>query len=99
MLENVRFNAEENLKLNGEESAKTLLIRNLSKMGDIFVNDAFGTAHRSQPTIVGLPEVMPSVAGLLMEKEISNLSRVFEGAPRPVTFVLGGTKVDRNNFV
>lgn len=94
MLENVRFNAEENLKLNGEESAKTLLIRNLSKMGDIFVNDAFGTAHRSQPTIVGLPEVMPSVAGLLMEKEISNLSRVFEGAPRPVTFVLGGTKVD-----
>ncbi len=94
MLENVRFNAEENLKLNGEESAKTLLIRNLSKMGDIFVNDAFGTAHRSQPTIVGLPEVLPSVAGLLMEKEISNLSRVFEGAPRPVTFVLGGTKVD-----
>lgn len=94
MLENVRFNAEENLKLNGEESAKTLLIRNLSKMGDIFVNDAFGTAHRSQPTIVGLPEVMPSYAGLLMEKEISNLSRVFEGAPRPVTFVLGGTKVD-----
>jgi len=94
MLENVRFNAEENLKLNGEESAKTLLIRNLSKMGDIFVNDAFGTAHRSQPTIVGLPEVMPSVAGFLMEKEISNLSRVFEGAPRPVTFVLGGTKVD-----
>jgi len=94
MLENVRFNAEENLKLNGEESAKTLLIRNLSKMGEIFVNDAFGTAHRSQPTIVGLPEVMPSVAGLLMEKEIANLSRVFEGAPRPVTFVLGGTKVD-----
>ncbi|HWQ63873.1 MAG TPA: phosphoglycerate kinase [Methanospirillum sp.] len=94
MLENVRFNAEENLKLNGEESAKTLLIRNLSKMGDIFVNDAFGTAHRSQPTIVGLPEVLPSVAGLLMEKEISNLSRVFEGAPRPVTFILGGTKVD-----
>ena len=94
MLENVRFNAEENLKLNGEESAKTLLIRKLSRMGDIFVNDAFGTAHRSQPTIVGLPEVMPSYAGLLMEKEITNLSRVFEGAPRPVTFVLGGTKVD-----
>ncbi|MFH0966581.1 MAG: phosphoglycerate kinase [Methanobacteriota archaeon] len=94
MLENVRFNAEENLKLNGEESAKTLLIRKLSRMGDIFVNDAFGTAHRSQPTIVGLPEVMPSFAGLLLEKEVTNLSRVFEGAPRPVTFVLGGTKVD-----
>jgi phosphoglycerate kinase len=94
MLENVRFNAEENLKLNGEESAKTLLIRKLSRMADIFVNDAFGTAHRSQPTIVGLPEVMPSYAGLLLEKEVTNLSRVFQGAPRPVTFVLGGTKVD-----
>lgn len=94
MLENVRFNAEENLKLSGEDSAKTLLIRKLSRMADIFVNDAFGTAHRSQPTIVGLPEVMPSYAGLLLEKEVSNLSRVFEGAPRPVTFVLGGTKVD-----
>ena len=94
MLENVRFNAEENLKLSGEDSAKTLLIRKLSRMGDIFVYDAFGTAHRSQPTIVGLPEVMPSAAGLLMDKEVSNLSRVFEGAPRPVTFVLGGTKVD-----
>ena len=94
MLENVRFNAEENLKISGEESAKTLLIRKLSRMADIFVNDAFGTAHRSQPTIVGLPEVMPSYAGLLLEKEVSNLSRVFEGAPRPVTFILGGTKVD-----
>ncbi len=94
MLENVRFNAEENLKLSGEDSAKTLLIRKLSRMGDVFVYDAFGTAHRSQPTIVGLPEVMPSAAGLLMDKEVSNLSRVFQGAPRPVTFVLGGTKVD-----
>ncbi len=94
MLENVRFNAEENLKISGEESAKTLLIRKLSRMGDIFVNDAFGTAHRSQPTIVGLPEILPSYAGLLLEKEVTNLSRVFSGAPRPVTFVLGGTKVD-----
>jgi phosphoglycerate kinase len=94
MLENVRFNAEENLKISGEESAKTLLIRKLSRMGDIFVNDAFGTAHRSQPTIVGLPEILPSYAGLLLEKEVTNLSRVFSGAPRPVTFALGGTKVD-----
>jgi phosphoglycerate kinase len=94
MLENVRFNAEENLKLSGEESAKTVLIRNLARMGDIFINDAFGTAHRSQPTIVGLPEVLPAIAGLLMEREVENLSRVFQGAPRPVTFILGGTKVD-----
>jgi phosphoglycerate kinase len=94
MLENVRFNAEENLTLSGEDAAKTLLIRNLAKMGDIFVNDAFGTAHRSQPTIVGFPEIMPSIAGLLLQKEVENLSKVFEGAPRPVTFILGGTKAD-----
>jgi phosphoglycerate kinase len=94
MLENVRFNAEENLTLKPEEAKKTHLIRKLSTMADVFVNDAFGTAHRSQPTVVGLPMVMRSAAGLLMEKEVSTLSRVFKGAPRPVCMVLGGTKVD-----
>lgn len=94
MLENARFNAEENISMNGEDAAKTILVRNLAKMGDICINDAFGTAHRSQPTIVGLPEVMPCAAGLLMEDEIHNLSKVFIDAPKPVTFILGGTKVD-----
>ena len=94
MLENLRFAAEENLTLKPEEAKKTILVRKLASMADFYVNDAFGTAHRSQPSIVGLPLVLPSVAGLLMEKEVANLSRVFSGAPRPVTFVLGGTKVD-----
>ena len=94
MLENVRFNAEENLTLKPEEAKKTHLVRKLSSMADVFVNDAFGTAHRSQPTIVGLPLAMRSAGGLLMEKEVSTLSRVFSGAPRPVCMVLGGTKVD-----
>ena len=94
MLENVRFNAEENLTLKPEEAKKTHLVKKLSSMADFFVNDAFGTAHRSQPTIVGLPLVMRSAGGLLMEKEVSTLSRVFSGAPRPVVMVLGGTKVD-----
>ena len=94
MLENVRFNAEENLTLPAEDAAKTHIVRNLSGMADFFVNDSFGTAHRSQPTVVGLPMVMRSAAGLLMEKEVSTLSRVFHGAPCPVMMVLGGTKVD-----
>jgi phosphoglycerate kinase len=94
MLENVRFNAEENLKMPAADAKNTHLVRKLASMGDLFINDAFGTAHRSQPTIVGLPLVMRSAAGLLMQKEVSTLSRVFEGAPKPVTFVLGGTKVD-----
>jgi phosphoglycerate kinase len=94
MLENLRFAAEENLTLKPEEAKKTVLVRRLASMAEFYVNDAFGTAHRSQPSIVGLPLALPSVAGLLMEKEITNLSRVFSDAPRPVTFVLGGTKVD-----
>ncbi len=94
MLENVRFNAEENLTLKPEEAKKTHLVKKLASMADVFVNDAFGTAHRSQPTVVGLPLAMRSAAGLLMEKEVFTLSKVFSGAPRPVCMVLGGTKVD-----
>ena len=94
MLENVRFNAEENLTAKPEEAARFQLVKRLASLADLFVNDAFGTAHRSQPTMVGLPLVMRSVAGLLMEKEVLTLSRVFENAPRPVCVVLGGTKVD-----
>jgi phosphoglycerate kinase len=94
MLENVRFNAEENLTLKPEEAKKTHLVKKLSAMADVFINDAFGTAHRSQPTVVGLPMVMRSAGGLLMEKEVFTLSKVFTGAPRPVCMVLGGTKVD-----
>ncbi|HVP95623.1 phosphoglycerate kinase [Methanoregula sp.] len=94
MLENVRFSAEENLTMKPEEAKKTHLVKRLSAMADFFVNDAFGTAHRSQPTVVGLPLAMRSAAGLLMEKEVATLSKVFSGAPRPVTMVLGGTKID-----
>ena len=94
LLENIRFMAEENLTLKPEEGAKTHLVRKLASMADLCVYDAFGTAHRSQPTITGLPYAMKTVAGLLMEKEVSMLGRVFTTAPKPVTFVLGGTKVD-----
>ena len=94
MLENVRFAAEENLTMKPAEAKKTHLVKKLSSLADFFVNDAFGTAHRSQPTVVGLPLAMKSAAGLLMEKEVATLSKVLTGAPRPVCMVLGGTKVD-----
>lgn len=94
MLENVRFIAEENLTVKPEEAATFHLVKRLASFADLFVNDAFGTAHRSQPTMVGLPLVMRSVAGLLMEREVLTLSRVFKNAPRPLCVVLGGTKVD-----
>lgn len=94
LLENVRFSAEENLTMKPEDGAKTHLVRKLASMADLCVFDAFGTSHRSQPTITGLPHAMKTVAGLLMEKEVAMLSRIFTAAPKPVTFVLGGTKVD-----
>ena len=94
LLENVRLMAEENLTLKPEDGAKTILVRKLASMADLCVYDAFGTAHRSQPTITGLSYAKKTVAGLLMEKEVSMLGRVFTSAPKPVTFVLGGTKVD-----
>ncbi len=94
LLENVRFSSEENLTMKPEDGAQTHLVRKLASMADLCVYDAFGTAHRSQPTITGLPYAMKTVAGLLMEKEVKMLSRVFTSAPKPVTFVLGGTKVD-----
>lgn len=94
LLENVRFSAEENLSLKPEDGAKTHLVKKLCSMADLFVLDAFGAAHRSQPTITGIPHAMKTVAGLVMEKEVKMLSKVFTTAPKPVTFVLGGTKVD-----
>lgn len=94
VLENVRFNAEENLTVKPDDAQKLFLVRKLAQMGDYFVNDAFGTAHRSQPTMVGLPMAMRSVAGLLMEREVTTLTRVFQNSPKPVCMVLGGTKVD-----
>ncbi|HJJ47136.1 MAG TPA: phosphoglycerate kinase, partial [Methanocorpusculum sp.] len=94
LLENIRFSSEENLNLKPENGASTHLVRKLASMADLFVYDAFGTAHRSQPTITGLPYAMKTVAGLLMEKEVKMLSKVFTSAPKPITFVLGGTKLD-----
>lgn len=86
VLENVRFDKRE--KKNDPEIAKTL-----SELGDIFVLDAFGTAHRSQGSVVGPTEYLPSVAGFLLEKEVSTLSDLFAEPKRPFVAVLGGSKV------
>lgn len=93
MLENVRFWAEENLNRLPEEQARTHLVRKLAELFDIYVNDAFGAAHRSQPSLVGFGELLPTVAGRLMERELRGLSRVLS-PERPCIYVLGGAKVD-----
>jgi len=86
MLENVRFHAEE--EGNGGEYAKTL-----ASYGDVFVNDAFGTAHRAHASTVGIAEYLPAYAGLLMEREIEALSSLLESVRHPFAAVIGGAKV------
>ncbi len=89
LLENLRFHSEE--KKGGAEFA-----RKLAAYGDIYVNDAFGTAHRDDASMVAVPAAMsgkPRVAGLLMEKEIKYLSETLASPARPFAVVLGGAKV------
>ena len=86
MLENIRFHAEE--EENDDEFSRAL-----SRLGDIYVNDAFGTAHRAHASIVGVTKYLPAYAGLLLEREIDYLSRVTDDPERPFGIILGGSKV------
>ena len=86
VLENVRFDKRE--KKNDPEIAKTL-----ASYGDIFVLDAFGTAHRAQGSVVGPAAYIPAVAGFLLEKEVSTLGGLFSEPKRPFVAILGGSKV------
>ncbi len=96
MLENVRFCSEEVssdvVGLPPKEQANTHLVQKLSANADFYVNDAFAVSHRSQPSIVGFPMVLPSCAGMLMEKEISMLLKVLDSEERPRVFAFGGAK-------
>ena len=94
LLENVRFYSEEVLNRPPDAQSKTFLVQRLSKVIDIYVNDAFATAHRSQPSMVGFPLVMESVAGRLMEKELRSIDKIMRNPKKPMAFVLGGTKAD-----
>jgi len=94
LLENVRFYSEEVLNRPADAQVKTLLVRRLSKVADIYIDDAFATAHRSQPSMVGFPLVMKAAAGRLMEKELKSINAIMKDPKKPVTFVLGGTKAD-----
>ena len=86
MLENLRFHPQE--EANDDEFAKTL-----ASYGDVYVNDAFGTAHRAHASTVGVTKYLPAYAGLLMEREIEMLSKLLENAEHPFAAVIGGAKV------
>ena len=86
LLENVRFYKE-------ETECDMNFAKKIAAMGDIFVNDAFGVAHREHATTYGLARLMPNAIGLLMEKEIAALSSAVEKPKKPFVVVIGGAKV------
>jgi phosphoglycerate kinase len=86
LIENVRFDPRE--EKNDPEFAKEL-----ASLGDCFVNDAFGAAHRAHASTVGVTEYLPSAAGLLLQREVDALSHVLNDAERPFALILGGAKV------
>jgi phosphoglycerate kinase len=86
LLENLRFHKEE--EKNNPEFA-----RQLASLGDLYVNDAFGTAHRAHASTEGIARLVPGVSGFLMEKEINFLGSALENPKRPLAAVVGGAKV------
>ncbi|MFW9843042.1 MAG: phosphoglycerate kinase [Candidatus Thorarchaeota archaeon] len=94
VLQNVRYFEGELKKAPPDEVAKEALVQELYPLFDLFVNDAFGAAHRSQASLVGFTTVLPSVAGRLVEKEIRTLTEATDTERHPWTLVLGGSKVE-----
>ena len=86
LLENLRFHAE-------EEKNDPGFAAQLASYADVYVNDAFGTAHRAHASTVGVPKLLPAYAGLLMERELNALSNLLEAPARPFAAILGGAKV------
>ncbi len=86
MLENLRFHAE-------EEAGDKSFAQALARLGDVYVNDAFGAAHRAHTSVSVIAEYLPAAAGFLMEKELANLGRILENPARPFAALLGGAKI------
>jgi len=86
MLENLRFHK-------GEENNDPAFAKELASLADIYVNDAFGTAHRAHASTVGVAAYLPAVGGFLIEKELQYLGKVIKDPERPFVVILGGAKV------
>jgi phosphoglycerate kinase len=87
LLENLRFHAE-------EEKNDPAFAAKLAKLADVFVQEAFGTAHRAHASTAGIAEHLPAVAGLLLEREIKALDGIFTKPARPLVLIMGGAKID-----
>lgn len=87
LLENLRFDP-------GEETNDPKFAQDLASLGEVFVNDAFAVSHRNHASIVYLPQLLPSAAGLRLEAEVENLSKVVKNPTRPLVAVIGGAKIE-----
>ena len=86
LVENLRFEA-------GEKKNDPDFTARLARLGDVYVNDAFGAAHRAHASVVGVPGILPAYAGLLLAREVETITGMLEDPARPFVAVLGGSKV------
>lgn len=86
MLENIRF-------YEGETKNDPAFAKQLASLGEVYVNDAFSVSHRKHASVVGLPGILPSYAGLLLKKEITNLTKLTEHPKKPFVAIMGGKKI------
>ena len=96
VLENTRFYAEEEVLADAkiEKMAKSHMVTRLAPLADYFILDAFAAAHRAQPSLVGFCEVLPTLAGRVMEKELTMLTKALQNQERPKIAIFGGVKAD-----
>ena len=95
LLQNTRFYDDETRKVEKpEDYSQTEMVRSLSKHADYFIMDGFSVAHRAQASTVGFPELLPSCAGRVMQKELEGLHNALDNAAHPNTYILGGAKPD-----
>lgn len=85
-LENIRFFPK-------EKDFSTIFAKQLSSMGDVYVNDAFGVCHRADTSVIGPPKFLPSYGGLLLKKELSMISKITHNPKKPIAAIIGGAKV------
>jgi phosphoglycerate kinase len=99
MLENVRYHTEETIifekhvRMSPTDQAKTPVVAKLAPLADLYVCDAFAAVHRSEPTLVGFQQLIPSAAGRLFQTEVETLTKVREHPDKPCVFALGGAKI------
>src|SRR5581483_6756751 len=86
LLENLRFHVE-------EEANDPAFARALASLGDLYVNDAFGSAHRAHASTAGIAAYLPAVSGFLMQRELAALGGALDNPARPFAAVIGGAKV------